>query len=113
MADTSKANILAIAAELSSVSDGTFDLVLADVALQITEAVFGARQEVAQRYLAAHRLTVINGTEKGGAVVSERTGDVATSYAAPGSDDYNETAYGREFARICKGCVAGFMVVTP
>jgi hypothetical protein len=112
MADTTQAQVLAIAAELADVAAEAWAVVLADVALQVTEKVYGNKQELAQRYLAAHRLTLIKNSEKGSAVTSERTGDVSTTYAAPGSDS-SETVYGREFERIKRGTVAGFMAVTP
>ncbi len=112
MADTTQSAVLAIAPELSSVSQQAWDIVLADVATQVG-ANWGRKQEMAQRYLAAHRLTLIARNDKGTGIISERTGDVATSYAAPGADDYCETVYGREFERIRRGTIAGFMTVTP
>lgn len=120
MADTTAQNVLAIAPELSGMPNATIDLILADVADQVSEAVFGRKQERAQRYLAAHLLTLIKqageGGGKSGPVVSERTGDVSTTYANPEiqlSNRYDLTAYGQEFNNIRKGCVVGFMVVTP
>lgn len=113
MADTTQTQVLAIAPELADVAAETWTIVLADVALQVTEKVYGKKQEIAQRYLAAHRLTMIARSDKGGVVTSERTGDVATTYAAAGGSDYSETVYGREFERIRRGTVAGFMTVTP
>jgi hypothetical protein len=113
MADTSQVQVLAIAPELASVAVEAWTAVLSDVALQVNEKVYGRKQELAQRYLAAHRLTLIARSDKGGVVTSERTGDVATSYAAAGGGDYSETVYGREFERIQRGTVAGFMTVTP
>jgi hypothetical protein len=113
MADTTQAQVLAIAPELAGVAAEAWAVVLADVALQVTEKVYGVKQELAQRYLAAHRLTLIARSDKGGEVTSERTGDVSTSYAAAGAGDYSETVYGREFERIRRGTVSGFMTVTP
>jgi hypothetical protein len=112
MANTTQAAVLAIAAELATISQDAWDIVLADVALQVG-ANWGAKQEIGQRYLAAHRLTLIANKEKGAGVTSERTGDVSTSYAAPGAGDYCETMYGREFERIRRGAICGFMTVTP
>lgn len=112
MADTTQAQVLAIAPELAEVAAEALTMVLADVALQVG-ANWGRKQEIGQRYLAAHRLTMIAREDKGGTVTSERTGDVATSYAAAAGDDYSETVYGREFERIKRGTVAGFMTVTP
>lgn len=113
MADTTQAQVIAIAPELSDVTAEAWTSVLADVALQVTEKVYGAKQEPAQRYLAAHRLTLIARSDKGGVVTSERTGDVATTYSAGSGGDYSETVYGREFERIRRGTVAGFMTVRP
>ena len=112
MSDTTQSRVLAIAPELSEASAEAWDIVLEDVAGQVG-GNWGAKQEIAQRYLAAHRLTLILHTEKGASVTSERTGDVATTYATPSADDYSETVYGREFERIRKGAIAGFMTVIP
>ena len=112
MADTTQIAVLAIAAELSTISQTAWDIVLADVKAQVGSN-WGKMQEIGQRYLAAHRLTLIARQEKGGLVTSERTGDIATSYAA-GGGDMNETVYGREFERLRKGSIGtGFMTVTP
>ena len=112
MADTTQSAVLSIAPELASVSQDAWDTVLADAALQIG-ANWGRKQEMAQRYLVAHRLTLIARKDKMGEITSERTGDVSVSYATGGSGDYSETVYGREFERIRRGTFAGFMTVTP
>jgi len=112
MADTTQTAVLAIAPELASVSQDAWDIVLADVAEQVGSQ-WGGKQEMAQRYLAAHRLTLIARQDKGGEITSERTGDVATSYASGGAESYAETSYGREYERIRRGAIAGFMTVTP
>lgn len=120
MSNTTSANVLAIAPELSGLPQDTIDLILLDVADQVTEAVFGTKQEKAQRYLAAHLLTLIKqaseGGGKAGPVVTEKTGDVSVTYANPAvtsQNRYDLTAYGQEYNNIRKGCVVGFMVVTP
>ncbi len=115
MADTTQANVLAIAPALDDVSQDAWDIVLTDVADMISEAAWGAKQEIAQRYLAAHKLTMIAVSDSGPAVTAEKTGDVSTSYAVGGGgdDDLAETKHGREFKRIQRGAIAGFMVVTP
>lgn len=112
MADTTQTAVLAIAPELSAVSQEAWDTVLADVAL-LVGSHWGAKQEMGQRYLTAHRLTLIVRADKGGRIASERTGDVATSYAPGTAGDYAETVYGREFERLRRGAIAGFMTVTP
>ncbi|BBO74404.1 hypothetical protein DSCW_18210 [Desulfosarcina widdelii] len=115
MSDTNAANVLAIAPELDGASQASWDLILADVATLITESAWGAKQEMAQRYLAAHKLSMIAKSESGPAVASEKTGDVSTTYAVPGSnaDDLDETKYGREYKRLRRCTVAGIMTVRP
>ncbi len=120
MSNTTKDNILAIAPGLSSLADASFDLVLADVADQVKSSVFGKKTEIAQRYLAAHLLTEIQqhsqGGGKSGPITSEKTGDIAVSYAQINIKDanrYDTTFYGREFNRFCKRCIVAFKVITP
>ncbi len=115
MADTTQANVLAIAPELADVSQDAWDIVLADAALMITAAAWGEKQEMAQRYLVAHKLAVIAKSSSGGTVVSEKVGDVSTTYAAgdASADGLSETKYGREFKRLKKSTISGFMMVTP
>jgi hypothetical protein len=112
MPDTTIDNVLAIAPELEKISQEAWDMILADVAL-LVGTNWGRKQEVAQRYLAAHKLTLISREDKGAGITSERTGDVATTYATPGQEDYSETVYGREYQRLRRGAIAGFMTVTP
>ena len=112
MADTTQSAVLAIAPELAAVSQDAWDTALSDAALQVGPN-WGKKQEMAQRYLVAHKLTLIARADKGGEITSERTGDVATTYAAAESGNYSETAYGREYDRIRHCTIAGFMTVTP
>ncbi len=112
MADTTQSAVLAIAPELAAVSQEAWDTALSDAALQVGPN-WGKKQEMAQRYLVAHKLTLIVRADKGGEITSERTGDVATTYAAAESGNYSETVYGREYDRIRHGTIAGFMTVTP
>ncbi len=117
MAATTPANVLIIAPELSSVAAGTWTLILADVAAEVSSSVYGANQERAQRYLAAHYLTLINSSSKqsSGPVVSETVGQVSKTYAqsSMSKNDYSSTVYGQTFLGIRKGCVVGFTVITP
>lgn len=112
MGDTTQSAVLILAPELEAVPQVAWDMVLADVALQVG-ANWGRKQETAQRYLAAHKLTLISREDKGAGITSERTGDVSTTYATPGEEDYSETVYGREYQRLLRGAIAGFMTVTP
>jgi len=118
---TTKTNVLIIAPELTTVSDDAWTLVLSDVAAQVSSAVYGTDQERAQRYLAAHYLTLVAlsssiGSQASGPVVSESVGQVSKTYAQGSYADknrYDETSYGRMFNQIRKGCVIGFTVMTP
>lgn len=120
MGNTTKANVLLIAPELAVVTDDLFNLVLADVALDITSGIYGARQERAQRYLVAHVLTlsgVISTSSKiAGPTTAEKVGDVSTSSWALNLRDtnrYDETIYGRTFNLIRKSCIVKFRHIGP
>jgi len=128
MGDTTSDNIKLIAPELETFIDAnaaTVDLILEDVAGQITSAVYGAKQERAQRYLAAHFLTLINSGASGGntgasgPVEMEKVGDEQVKYSSSWMDNlsdmsrYDETKYGRVYMIIRRGCIGAFMTVTP
>jgi hypothetical protein len=124
VADTTAVNIKAIAPELTTFidtnTDGVVDLILGDVAGQITSSIYGTKQERAQRYLAAHLLSLAfsssTGTGGGGALKREKVGDEEIEYFGSTSKDangYDETPYGRTYLDIRKGCIAGFAVITP
>lgn len=103
--NTTKANVLIIAPELSTVSDATFTLFLADVAEEITTQLISEEaQEKAQRYLTAHLLTLHNGGTAGN-VKSESAGRASITYAGGDMldpDMLSKTKYGAEFWRYFK-----------
>ena len=130
MSDTTTENIEAIAPELKdfigdSCNKDLVELILEDVVAQIREAVYGSKQERAQRYLAAHLLTLIkqgsDGANSGasGPVEKEKVGDVEVKYSTAVVSNlsdvnrYDETKYGRVYMIIRKGCVLAFKVYTP
>lgn len=118
MAATTQRLVLAIAPELFTVAAETWTMILADVAADVSLSTYGTRQERAQRYLAAHYLTLIASSSKqtSGPVSSESVGQVSVSYAAVNYRDrsrYDETVYGRQFVNIRKGRVIGFTVIAP
>ena len=125
MGNTTKANVKLIAPELASVADDLFDLVLADVALEVSSAGFGAKQEVAQRYLAAHYLTISVGTAEtsasAGSVKKEKVGEVEIEYSDSLKDiltsikasRFDETKYGRQFESVKRTAILPLSVVTP
>ena len=100
MSATTQANVLLIAPELSSITDSdVWDLILADVASEVSSGVFGAAQERAQRYLAAHYLSLY-GASLGAATGSlkrEKVGNTEKEYAISSTVSTNNTEadYGR------------------
>ena len=130
MSDTTTKNIESIAPELKdfindSCNKDLVELILEDVAAQIRQAVYGTKQERAQRYLAAHLLTLINQGASGGnsgtagPLISEKVGDVENKYSDSVLSNlsdvsrYDETKYGRVYMLVRKGCVLAFKVFTP
>jgi len=118
MANTTQDNVLAIAAELDNISPDAWTLILSDVANEISSSIYGSKQERAQRYLAAHYLTLIAASSKqaAGLVSAESAGQVSVSYAQVNYRDrnrYDETSYGQIFNQIRRSCVIPFMVYTP
>ncbi|MEW5804286.1 MAG: DUF4054 domain-containing protein [bacterium] len=121
MTDTSQTKVLTIAPELSGVRTSVWTLILADVAAEVTFDTYGSRQEIAQRYLAAHYLTLIKDdplrrADAAGPVASDSSGQVSTNYVAVNYRDrnrYDETLYGRMFNQIRKSVAVPFTVITP
>lgn len=128
MSDTTAERVKAIAPELTSFIDtdlnGIVGIILEDVQLQVTNAVYGEKEERAQRYLAAHLLTLsrqgTDGASSGasGPLKRVKVGMEEREYAISGSDfsdlsRLDETSYGRVFVDIRKSCVVGFDVIRP
>lgn len=123
MSDTTAKNVELIAPELAEFICQNGDLVtliLSDVAGQISSSKYGAKEERAQRYLAAHFLSLAYSSSQGaggsGPVEMEKVGDVQIKYGANNFMDasrYDETPYGRTYMTIKRGCIGAFMTVTP
>ena len=122
MTATSKSNILSIAPELSTRADDLFTMVLSDVSNQCgTE--FGGRQEEAQRYLAAHLLTLCGNSTSvyaggaSGAATKQKTGDIEMSFGSisqmlgSNATRYDLTVYGQRYITIRKSSIASFSVI--
>jgi hypothetical protein len=121
MANTNRNNVLLIAPELSGVSQDLITLVLADVAIEVG-TIFGRKQEQAQRYLAAHYLTLSNpcnvsrNPNVSGPISQMKTGDESVSYGGgkvKNPSRYDETSYGRMFESIKRTCVHPAVFVNP
>jgi len=121
MGNTNKDLVLVIAPELANITNNLlWDTILDDVANDVTVSVFGTKQERAQRYLAAHLLTLSNPDSNrnplaSGPITSEKTGPLSVSYGSISKTDgeLDSTNYGREFMRIRKGCIIGIRTIIP
>lgn len=101
MAAISWADVEALASELSSISVGAQDSILAYVNTQLTVSEFGGEESpnlrLARLFLAAH-LGTIHTEDSKGAVVSESEDGLSRSYASVSSGDtFKSTSYGRTF----------------
>ena len=121
---TTKALILTIAPELSSIPDATINQVISDSALIVSSAVYGSMFELAQRYLCAHLLTLVNQSSSGGinsdltTNVSEQAGRVSVTRAKSAlniqnATRYDVTKYGVVFMQLTRSRSgsSGFVVV--
>lgn len=103
-----KADIIARAPELASLSDSAFTTAIADAALQLAPDFWGDILDLATVYLCAHMLAVQNpSVVSGGAgpVSSESVGPISRSYAVKAVDDaeeYATTRWGLEYVRLRK-----------
>ncbi len=123
MSDTTSENVALVAPELKEFicgNDKLVDLILEDVAGQITSAKYGSKEERAQRYLAAHFLSLAKQAGEGvggsGPVEKEKVGDVEVQYGKADFADktrYDETSYGRTYMSIRRGCIGAFVTYTP
>jgi len=107
MADTTPANVRAIAKHLASVDDAALNLHIADAKLELkTHDIPEENEERLQRYLAAHYATLDQRR-----TTSERVGDIQASYQAAQGKDLDATEYGQEFKRQLRRFTGIRMVV--
>jgi hypothetical protein len=95
-------NVTDLAAELTTVSVGLQNLILAQVNDEVSDAVWGTRADRARIWLAAHLATLAQ--RKGGSsgpVTSVRVGEVAKTFATGKTDPgaFDSTSYGAEYER--------------
>lgn len=115
MGNTTRQKLFLIAPEFKSTLLALINLVLEDVQ-RMVGSQYGNNQEVAQRYLAAHILTIISpeGHDVGTGVSKERLGDENVTYLKPDKwSEFNSTKYGILYLRYAKGSVPTAMFVTP
>lgn len=111
------ASVRRIAPELSSVSTADTEAFLADAALELDAATWGALYDRAHALLAAHLASIAHPelAAPSGPVVSESVGSVSRSYAAPSSGAaagrWGTTRHGVELARLLRQIGPGMRVV--
>jgi hypothetical protein len=115
MSNTTKEQIFLIAPEFKCTSSSLIEQVLLDVQGMIGSC-YGKNQEIAQRYLAAHFLTLTSpeGEDSRTGIVQERLGDESVTYARPDKwSSYNSTKYGMIYSQLAKSTIPTAMFVTP
>ena len=99
-----RATLIAIAPELKVESATRVAIFLEAATLRVNRTVFGLKSDLATVLLAAHMMTLSNRGGIGGAVQSEKIGDVAQTFAvASGNKDGDElmtTAYGQQYLSL-------------
>lgn len=124
MSLTTKANVLLIAPELSSITDDNiWNQYLADVDQEISASIFGNETERAARYLVAHYVSLykssLSGSVSGGTLKRERVDEVEKEYYNPYPNNkfdksgYGLTKYGIVFLSIRSRKVNAFSVIPP
>ena len=121
MALTTKANVLIIAPKLSTASDDLWNLILADVEINISASIFGNKAEWAARNWVAHHMTLLTDeslANVSGPITKDRVGDVMREYAKirkidKSEADYSRTGYGRTFLAARNSIIPYFKVITP
>lgn len=91
------ADVVALAAELSTVPVATQAFILAALPRQMNEDVWGGSLNLAATYLAAHLATVIRRRGAGGSVQSQTAGGVSQAFAISVARDpggLTATSYG-------------------
>jgi hypothetical protein len=107
-----KADVVLIAPELSTVPEDTFAALIDDAAAQMNEGVWGARYELGMKYLVAH-LATLTVTKGAPPLQSVTVGPVSRSYAMSVSESASalrSTSYGLEYLRLVQ-IVAALAVV--
>lgn len=98
-------DVQAIAPNLSEMSEEMLDIYIDTAKLFVDEGAWGDRYARALKFLAAHLATVgLERAGSGGAVSSERVGDLAVSYSNPTLEENSlgSTSYGQIFQAMKK-----------
>ncbi len=104
---------------IQALSDSDLEviMVLEDVALAVIEAVFGSYTEMAQRYLAAHFLSLANQPVGGrGPLSSYNMGGISRTFTLPYLNQktvLGSTQYGLMFMEIRDMTIPAFAIAIP
>ncbi len=108
------ADVVLMDSGLSAVPVGTQTAILDDVYLQLPAIRWGAKLDLGAKYLALHMGTLVlrGGSGATGAVISERLGDAARTYASANINlrnpsDLDATIWGTFFRRLAKSLAFG------
>jgi len=121
MSLTTKEKVIAIAPELSTQSDATFVIYIAEAGTSISPSYFGNKAEWAATNWVAHYMTVNSASGSGtisGPITEERVGDISRKYVklqkiSREDADYGRTKYGRTFLTIRSSRIVGFCAIPP
>lgn len=115
MGNTTKELVWVIAPEFKCTSPALIELILLD-AQGMVGTNYGAKQEIAQRYLVAHLLTIFApaAQDVGTGILKERLGDEDVTYLKPDKwDEFNSTKYGIMYNKIAKRAITTVRFITP
>jgi hypothetical protein len=106
-----QADIVAIAPEFATLAPAVFTQALADAALVVAPGFWGARTDMAMKYMAAHIIALSN-PDLGlpGFVKSESVGDIRRDYAVmqPATDgSLSLTRWGQHYKTLARMDVRG------
>jgi len=109
---TSIDDVKDLAPELDTEDDARLARFIVHANSYINKANWGAKADFARAVMAAHLITVSNRKGKGGAVDSEKAGDLSRSYSEGVSkDELGTTSYGQLFISMRRSIVLP-MVIT-
>jgi hypothetical protein len=103
-----KTDVIAIASELESVPDATWNVVLSMTAAQMNASSWGSKLDMAAVWLAAHLATMTQRSALAEAAKKSVTiGPISVSYdtsgdRSPTGAGLESTSYGQEYKRLCR-----------
>ena len=104
----------ALAPEFATYDPTALTLVSDQAALLVNVSVWGAKSDLGVVYMTAHMLTMAARRGAGGALSMEKVGDLQRGYfgGGAGTDELDQTAYGKEFKRVRHSLLISPLVVS-